>query len=46
VSGSEYIYILMIIAGAYYDNNSDGFVCCQKEINDIVVIVAVFAMLI
>jgi len=35
---------MSVNAAAYYDNNTDGFVNCQKEINDIVVLVSVFAM--
>lgn len=40
------ISLFICLANGYNDTNTDGFISCQKEINDIVVIVTVFAMLI
>ena len=39
-------YKIINIGCGYYDNNTDGIIGIQKEINDIIVITCVYAMVI
>tara|TARA_B110000503_G_C7017806_1_gene358472 strand:+ start:671 stop:820 length:150 start_codon:yes stop_codon:yes gene_type:complete len=39
-------FFLFYLGCGYYDNNTDGIIGIQKEINDIIVVTCVYAMVI
>jgi hypothetical protein len=39
-------YFCFKIGCGYYDNNTDGIIGIQKEVNDIIIITCVYAMVI